>query len=316
MPFVDVTMWPPYKLQDGVDENITNFALAFVNSAGSCSPTWGAYKNYTINNETLNLPKQIKEVLNNGGHVMVSFGGATALANELANTCTTVATLADAYQSVIDSTGVKMLDFDIEGSNSYNKVNILRRMKALKIIQDNNPDVEISFTLATMPTGLLATSGLMIVKTAIDQGVKFKMINLMLMDYGYSFPAKTEGGLKMAAYSIQALQSVNAQLKVLLDGKTADYPANSNGEYYNMLGATPMIGRNDILDEWFFKDDIEQLTKFCNQVGVRMTSMWSLNRDKAIVSGEGARGMLYQSTKLTPTQYGNGKYEFSKLLKR
>jgi chitinase len=189
-------------------------------------------------------------------------------------------------------------------------------MKALKIIQDKNPDVEISFTLATMPTGLLAPSGLMIVKTAIDENVKFKMINLMLMDYGGSFPANVEHELKMAAYSIQALQSVNAQLKVLLAEKTG-YPDKVGENYYNILGATPMIGRNDVLVEYFYKDDIEKLTQFCNEVGVKMTSMWSLNRDKAIVvEGQGETSELYKSTKLSKKQYGNGKYEFSKLLKK
>jgi chitinase len=110
------------------------------------------------------------------------------------------------------------------------------------------------------------------------------------------------------------LQSVNAQLKVLLENKTG-YPAKVGGNYYNILGATPMIGRNDVLKEWFYKDDVEKLTKFCNEVGVRMTSMWSINRDKAIASGENAGTILYQSTKLTETQYGTGKYLFSKLLK-
>ena len=314
MPFVDVAVWPPYKLQDGMNEGIKNFSLAFVNSAGSCSPTLASIASYTIGNDTLNLPKQIKAVAKAGGHIMISFGGATADVNELANTCTTVATLAAAYQSVIDDTGVKMIDFDIEGHNSTNKVNVLRRMKALKIIQDKNPDVEISFTLATMPTGLLAPSGLMIVKTAIDENVKFKMINLMLMDYGGSFPANVEHELKMAAYSIQALRSVNAQLKILLSAETG-YDS-VNGEYYNLLGATPMIGKNDTLVEFFYKDDVTKLTQFCNQVGVKMTSMWSLNRDKAIASGESEVSILYQSTKLSEAQYGTGKYVFSKLLKK
>jgi chitinase len=165
-----------------------------------------------------------------------------------------------------------------------------------------------------MPTGLLATSGLMIVKTAIQENVKFKMINLMLMDYGYSFPAKIEHEFKMAAYSIQALRSVNAQLKILLS--TASGYDSVNGKYYNLLGATPMIGKNDTLVEFFYKDDVTKLTQFCNQVGVKMTSMWSLNRDKAIASGESEVSILYQSTKLSEAQYGTGKYVFSKLLKK
>jgi hypothetical protein len=47
-----------------------------------------------------------------------------------------------------------------------------------------------------------------------------------------------------------------------------------------------------------------------------MTSMWSLNRDRAISSGESNTTMLYKSTKLDSTKYGSGKYEFSKLLKK
>jgi GH18 family chitinase len=322
MPFVDTTMWPPYKLSDGLAHGIKNFALSFVNSSGgNCSPTWGNYASYNIENTTLNIPAQIDEVSSNGGSIMISFGGAIAHGDELANVCKSINELTKAYQDVIDKTGVKMIDFDIEGAISYNKVNVKRRMKALKNIQTKNPNIEISFTLATMPTGLLAPSGLMVVKTAVAEGVRFSMINLMLMDYGTSYPSNIPGAYKMAAYSIQALQSVNAQLKIVLAGKESIYSKDSNGEYYNRLGAIPMIGRNDTLNEYFYKSDIEKLREFCDKVGVRMTSMWSLNRDKPISSGESKSSLLFKSTKLAKGNgsgdYGNkSMYEFSGLLQR
>ncbi len=322
MPFVDTTMWPPYKVSDGLANGIKNFALSFVNSSGgNCSPTWGNYASYNIENTTLNIPAQIDEVAKAGGSIMISFGGAIAHGDELANVCKSIDELAKAYQEVIDKTGVKMIDFDIEGANSYNKINVKRRMKALKKIQDNNLDIEISFTLATMPTGLLAPSGLMVVKTAISEDIKFSMINLMLMDYGTSYPSNVAGEYKMAAYSIQALQSVNAQLKIVLAGKESSYPKDNNGEYYNKLGAIPMIGRNDTLNEYFYKSDIQKLREFCDQVGVRMTSMWSVNRDRPISSKESATSLLFKSTKLPKGSgrgdYGNSNsYEFSKLLQR
>jgi chitinase len=314
MPFVDVTLLPSYNFQDGMNNGIKNFVLAFVNSAGTCSPRWGNYSAYTIENTTLNLPEKIKTITEKGGNVMISFGGATAHGNELAAVCTNVDDLAAAYQEVIDKTGVKMLDFDIEGDNSYDRVRVVRRMQALKKIQDANTDVELSFTLATMPSGLVAQSGIMIVKAAIKAGIKFKAINLMLMDYGTDFPANEKSKTKMADYSILALESVNAQLHVLLDGKEGYEKVNN--QFYNLLGAIPMIGKNDTPTEFFYKNDATKLKNWCDTNGVRMTSMWSLNRDKPIATGESSSSFLFKSTKLGIDDYGTGKYEFSKLLKR
>jgi hypothetical protein len=302
-----------------MDAGIKNFALSFVNSAGgTCSPTWGNFSAYPIDNATLDIPNKIKKITANGGSTMISFGGATAHSDELPQTCGNKTDLANAYQKTIDLTGVKMIDFDIEGGNSYNTIAVTRRMDALAIVQANNPDVEISFTLAVMPYGLLQDSGLMILKTAIAKGIKFKMVNLMLMDFGTAYPASVAGELKMAAYSIQALSAVNGQLKTILTGLVADYPMDSNGEYYNMLGAIPMIGRNDTLVEYFYKGDVESLVKFCNDNGVRMTSMWSLNRDK-VIGSDLAGSQLYISTKLPDGSgagdYGTSTLEFSKLLK-
>ena len=159
MPFIDVVSWPPYDPQIGIDAGIKNFVLSFVNSSGgSCSPTWGNYKAYPIDNAVLNIIGKIKKISANGGSVMISFGGATAHGDELPKVCVNKTKLAEAYQKVIDLTGVKMIDFDIEGENSYDKIAVTRRMDALAIIQSNNPDLEISFTLAVMPYGLLANS--------------------------------------------------------------------------------------------------------------------------------------------------------------
>ena len=313
MPFVDTTLWPPYDFNKAMDAGIKNFALAFVVSPnGDCKARWGNYDAYTMDNKTLNLVSKIRNIHQKGGRAMVSFGGIGAY-NDLADSCKTVDDLAAVYQGVIDTTKVKMIDFDIEGHNTHNDVAVVRRSKALKKIQDANPDVQISYTLAVMPTGLVH-SGLKIVQAAIDAGVKFKAINLMLMDYGSAFPGDQDGELKMAGYSIAALKAVNAQLKVLLQGQSG-FTADANGEYYNYLGAIPMIGRNDVLSEWFFISDVKKLMQFCKDNGVRMTSMWSLNRDKPLSTGESATGYLYKSTKLPAgTNPGGQEFDFSKEL--
>jgi hypothetical protein len=88
--------------------------------------------------------------------------------------------------------------------------------------------------------------------------------------YDVSFPENGDG--KMASYSILALRSVNAQLGVLLAGK-AGYPSQDNGNFYNLLDAISMIGRNNEPTEYFYKDDVEALAKWCDDNGVRMTSL-------------------------------------------
>ena len=84
------------------------------------------------------------------------------------------------------------------------------------------------------------------------------------------------------------------------------------GEFYNLLGAIPMIGQNGTSSEIFYKDDVTSLTKFCNDVGVKITSMWSINRDKPTAEGKiGSKNSLYLDTRLPNIK----KYEFSDLLR-
>lgn len=316
MPFIDMTNWPPYDPQTAIDQGVKDFTFSFVNSAGACSPRWGTFDNYPIDeNATLKILQKLQAVRVNGGDVMISFGGAAAGNKELAQTCSDASSLAVAYQEVIDKTGVKMINFDIEGDNANNAVAITRRLDALQIIQNNNPDVEISFTLAVMPDGL-PNSGINILNEAITKGIQFTMVDLMLMDYGSTYPADVKGEMKMAQYSIQALDAVNAQLKSMLAGKEDKFPKDPNGEYYNLLGAIPMIGRNDTLNEYFYKDDVQRLVEYCNINGVKMTSQWSLNRDKPIdaANNESETSELYKSTKLDVADYGSGVLEFARIL--
>ena len=306
-PFIDAVSWPPYNPKDSgaFDAGIKHYAFSFINSNGStCSPRWGSYDAYTIDNDTLNISKKITQIANNGGTSMVSFGGAIAGGTELPQVCNTSDDLAKAYKDVIDKLGVKFLDYDIEGENAYKKDNVLKRMKAINKLQTTPgyQDVKISFTLAVMPTGLLSDSGIMILKTALQENVKINMVNLMLMDYGGAFPAEKRNDYQMAAYSIMAIESFNTQLKELLVTKSTEYPA-INGNYYHLIGAIPMIGRNDTLNEWFYPEDIVKLTTFAKEKKLGMLSMWSLNRDLPLTSGESNDLELYKSTKLPDSDY-------------
>lgn len=320
-PFIDAASWPPYNPDESgaLAAGIKHYAFSFINSNGStCSPRWGGYDAYTMDNNTLNIPNKITAITKAGGTSMVSFGGAVAGEQELPQVCKTADDLTKAYKEVVDKLGVKLLDYDIEGENSYKKENVLKRMKAIAQLQKtpNYEDVKISFTLAVMPTGLLSDTGIMIINTALQEGVKINMVNLMLMDYGPAFPADIRDVNQMAAYSIMAIDSLNVQLKELLNDTA--YP-KVNGNYYHLIGAIPMIGRNDTLNEWFYPEDIVKLTTYAKTKGLGMLSMWSLNRDTFLSSGEPSDSQLYTSTKLSETDYkkafGNSsKFGYSKEL--
>jgi hypothetical protein len=62
--------------------------------------------------------------------------------------------LADKYQHVIDTYDLTYIDIDIEGYQISDRTSIERRSKALKIIQKNNPNLLISYTLATNSWGV------------------------------------------------------------------------------------------------------------------------------------------------------------------
>ena len=306
-PYVDVTYWPPFDFNKALDNGIKDFTLAFVNSAGECSPRWGTYDAYTIDTSVLNIPEKIQNIKAHGGDVFISFGGASAGNNELSAVCETVEDLVNAYKEVIEKTGVYNLDFDVEGQNLQDLGRIEKRLMAIKVLQTMYPQLKVTFTLPVMPDGL-TEDGLNLLRMALEQGVKFERVNIMAMDYGSAYPA-TEPG-QMAYYAERAIESVNEQLKTLF----TQYEIPFTGDLYDRIGVIPMIGRNDVLNEWFYPEDAEELRRYCLEKGVAMVSMWSLNRDKPLSEGESPDTQIYLSTKLPPDEYGNGTFVFAKIL--
>jgi len=100
-PYVDVTYWPLFNFDDALNNGIKNFTLAFVNSAGECSPKWGTFNEYMIDSPNLNMSEKIQNIKEHGGDAFIAFGGAAAGENELPAVCNTVDELVEAYREVI-----------------------------------------------------------------------------------------------------------------------------------------------------------------------------------------------------------------------
>lgn len=274
-PYVDVTLTPTFAFEKPANDADRNVVLSFVvaASAQSCTPSWGGA--YTMDEaaQNLDLDRRIQRLRNQGGDVVVSFGGAAN--TELANACTVDADLQKAYQSVIDRYEVSTIDLDIEGANLADPVSGLRRAVALAAVQKQmraaGQPLAIWLTLPVAPTGLTA-DGQKAIAQMLQSGVDLAGVNVMTMDYGVDL-----AGQSMADASISALQATERQVAALYRDSGTSL---TDATVWAKLGATPMIGQNDVAGEVFSIDDAQKLNSFAQQQHLGRLSMWSLNRDR------------------------------------
>ncbi len=126
-------------------------------------------------------------------------------------------------------------------------------------------------TLPAAPSGL-TSDGTTAVAQFLAAGVDLAGVNAMTMDYGEARGSSQS----MYSASVQALQEVQRQLGVLY--QRAGTPLG-DGTLWHKVGATPMIGQNDVRDEVFSLTDARKLNAWARDRGLGRMSMWSLNRD-------------------------------------
>ncbi|HEV2634219.1 MAG TPA: hypothetical protein VGX23_03670 [Actinocrinis sp.] len=150
---MDMTNNEEGMLLSAAKAGLKTYTTAFVVAAG-CSPIWG--DTLPVNNDPT-ISGDIAAAKAGGATPIVSFGGADG--TELAQACTTEASLQAAYQVVITSLGVTHLDFDIEGPTlDYTGANNLR-FEAINGLEAANPGLVVSVTLPTFPADRAARSG-------------------------------------------------------------------------------------------------------------------------------------------------------------
>jgi hypothetical protein len=200
-----------------------------------------------------------------GGHLKASFGGAAGTYLEYA--CSSAGALANALVGFVDQTGITDLDFDLEqGSHSSNAALNGMRAAALKQAQDQR-NIRVAFTLPVSPSGLEPES-IAILRAAINAGVRISFVNGMTMDYG--------SGTDLGTTPIRSIDSLAGQIRSLL-------PQLSLDQAYRMVGATPMIGRNDD-GTTFTLDNARALINHARQTRLGLVSFWAIQRDEACPS--------------------------------
>lgn len=274
--YVDVTATPTFEFETRTSTATPDAVLAFVVSSPTdpCTPTWGGAYTLDQASASLDLDRRIARLKQGGGSVAVSFGGQRN--DELALGCIDPAALKDAYASVLDRYKVGTIDLDLEGAGLADSAAGQRRAKAIAALQQERRDADhpmaVWVTLPVSPSGM-TTEATDAIAALLDAGVDLAGVNLMTMDYGSSLP----DGMDLAKASQNALTDAQRQLGVLY--ARADITL-SGASLWSKIGATPMIGQNDVKDEVFSLDDATALNAWAAETGIGRMSMWSLNRDK------------------------------------
>jgi chitinase len=233
------------------------YTLAFLTPSSGCNQLWEA--NGT---GVGSFKSQISSLQAAGGNVIPSFGGAQG--GEIAQTCTDQGSLTAAYANVVNTYGTPRLDFDIEEDTIKDTAANQRRNSALAALQQQNPSVQVDYTLAVAPDGLPGTQ-LDILRDAKNKGLKVSVVNLMVMDFYDGQPVLGD-----------ALAAARATA-----GQLAGLYGISTSAAYGMMGLTPIAGRNDDGAQ-FSQSDAQQLETFAAQNGVQELSFWEVqDYDKA-----------------------------------
>jgi chitinase len=272
-PYVDVTLTPTYQFQLPTENGARQIALGFVVSdpQAPCTPSWGAAYTLAQADEGLNLDSRIAQVRDEGASVIVSFGGQKN--TSLAVGCTNQTALTDAFGSVINRYGLNTVDLDVEGTALSNFAANRRLAAAMASIQQTSGHRHLAvwLTLPVEPSGL-QDNALSLISTMLHDHVALAGVNVMTMD----FDDPAASAQNMLGAIEQALSTTHRQLASLLPRYGVRLGTR---ELWNHMGATVMIGQNNIGREQVSVGDAAALVGFANQNGLGRVSMWSLNRD-------------------------------------
>ncbi|MEU4150320.1 chitinase [Streptomyces sp. NPDC026659] len=245
------------------------YNLAFVISGdGTCAPKWNGTE--AIGDSAVKT--RIARLGKDGAAVRVSFGGASG--KELAAVCGSVSALAAVYADALDAAGASKADFDIEGDELTDSASVALRSRAIAQLQRERPDLEVSFTLPVMPSGL-DTDSLALLESANTYDVQVSTVNLMTMNYGESYTGN------MGEYAVTAAGAAHTQLEKVF--------GLSSAAAWRGMALTSMIGVNDVAGETFTLSDAARVREFARRKNLAWLSIWSAFRDTACADGESGR---------------------------
>jgi hypothetical protein len=254
------------------------FAFIQTASAGSCTAYWDGDTSQPLT--SANFGSDISSMQAAGGNVIPSFGGEAAdnSGTDIADSCTSVNSIAQVYENVISTYNVPRIDLDIEGNSLTNTAGITRRNQAVAQTEAwaaaNGRSIQFSYTMPGTPTGMDSQEN-SIISNAISAGATVSVVNLMTFDY---FIGSAQ---EMATDTESAGADLHSQLQSL-------YPSDSSAQLWSMIGVTEMPGIDDFgSGETFTQADATTVLNWAKSNGVGTLSFWALQRDNGGCPGTG-----------------------------
>jgi hypothetical protein len=257
--------------------------LAFLQTpaAGSCTADWNGDPATPISPATFGA--DIAAIQARGGNVIPSFGGfaADTTGTELADSCTSVASIAEVFESLITTYRVPRIDLDIEGDSVNNTAGINRRNEAIAQTEAwaarHGRPIQFSYTLPTFPTGL-TTQDVAILADAKADHARISTVNLLTFDYflgtAQDMVADTESAAAALVGSLHTL-----------------FPAEPAFQLWETVGVTEMPGIDDFgPDETFAAADAATILRWARSHGIGTLSFWAVQRDNGGCPGTQGAG--------------------------
>ena len=273
-------------------------------SAGSCTAYWNGSSSQPIASSTWGSDFATMQA--DGGNIIPSFGGYAADhgGTDIADSCTSVSSIAAAYESVITTYNVPRIDLDIEDNSLTNTAGYTRRNQAVAQVESwaaaNNRSIQFSYTMPTTNTGLTSNE-VSILQNAKSAGATVSVVNIMTFDY---YIGTTQ---EMATDTESAAQGLYSQLQSL-------YPSDTSAQLWAMIGVTEMVGIDDYgAAETFTEADASTVLSWAESKGISTLSFWALERDNGGCPGTGgsdscsgiSQSTWYFSNKFAPFTSGS-----------
>jgi len=260
----------PVTLSQESGASYLTFAFIQTASTGSCTAYWDGDTSEPLTSASFG--SGISTIQASGGNVIPSFGGQSAdnSGADIADSCTSVNSIAQVYENVISTYNVPRIDLDIEGNSLTNTAGIDRRNKAVAQVESwaaaNGRSIQFSYTMPGTPTGMDAQED-SIIQNAISVGATVSVVNLMTFDYYIGT------NQEMATDTETAGADLHSQLLSL-------YPSASSTQIWNMIGVTEMPGIDDFgPGETLTEADAATVLNWAKGNGISTLSFWALQRD-------------------------------------
>jgi cellulose synthase/poly-beta-1,6-N-acetylglucosamine synthase-like glycosyltransferase/chitodextrinase len=287
-PYVDATLTPTYQFQSSSADPARQSVLGFVVAQphDGCTPSWGGAYTMAAASQSLAVGSRIAQMQQEGEQAIVSFGGKAHTSLDVA--CANVSQLTAAYQSVISEYSLTTIDLDIEGAALDNFAAEQRRAEAIANLERSatadHRQLNVWLTLPVEPDGL-QDNAISVIDSMLRGHVTITGVNLMVMD----FSSPPGSGSSMGQLAENALNSVHGQLSSVFPKYGISLKPQ---QIWQRLGATVMIGQNDMRAENFTVADARTIVSFAAANHLGRVSMWSLNRDSQCGSSFSETGLL------------------------